>query len=200
MQICDIDKKDGKMDIWVYAYTDSDDIRYSALYQYSKGKIKRIWNLTEDYNSDNKAYARRCGFIVDTDGKGNFTIAIDRTVNNGFLTGNHIDRVKFNLKRGKVTQVTKHTYYFYKAYNLAGGKGKWFITKRQMVFYKDHNTVGGNVTVKKGSKCVPKKMYVTSDNHVYVMYKFADGKKLWLCSEDYNDFDNLPFKNMGFAD
>lgn len=194
MQICDIDKKDGKMDIWVYAYADSHDIRYSALYQYSKGKIKKVGELEwVEYDG----YSINCGFLVSTNGKGEFTVAIDRAVDVGYLTGNHFDQVKFKLENGKIKKVSEKTFSFYKTYT--SGSGKWLKTSKKMKFYKSHSKSSGTVTIKKGAKCVPKKIYIESENQVYVMYKFSDGKKLWLCSDDY-EYENQPFKNMAFFD
>lgn len=192
MQICDIDKKDGKMDIWVYAYVDSEDILFATLYQYSNGKIKKVWNLTY---IPCEGFGVGAGPILSTNGKGEFTMGGGANIDH--LTGCHSLKVKLKRKNGKVTVVSKKTLSFSKTYG--SDYGKWLKTRKKMKFYKSHSKSKGTVTVKKGAKCVPKKVYIASEDRIYVMYKFSDGKKLWLCSDDYS-YANLPFKNMTFFD
>lgn len=198
MQVFDINKKDKKLDIWVYAYADSEDICYSALYEYSDKKVKRIWNLTggDDYDS---MYWGGCGFIVSTNGKGKFTVAMDRAVQCGILTGNHFDKVVFQLKKGKVTQVSNKTYYFYKTYGSNNNKDGSLITAGKTTFYAEHSKSSKTVILKKGEKCYPKKMYIEDDKRVWVLFKTKNGKKGWLCTDDFT-FERHPFSDMQFFD
>lgn len=198
MQIFDINKKDKKLDIWVYAYSDSEDIRYSALYEYSDKQVKRIWNLTagNDYDS---MYWRGCGFIASTNGKGKFTVVMDRAVQADSLTGNHFDKVEFQLKNGKVRQLSDKTYYFYETYGSNYSEDKGLITVGKTIFYTGHSKTSKTFTVKKGVKCYPKKMYIEENKRVWVLFKTEKGKKGWLCTDDFS-YDNQPFLEMLFVD
>lgn len=200
MQILDINKKDGKLDIWVYVYSDSEDIRYAALYEYSDKKVKMIWNLTEGQGDDyDSMYMMGCGFITSTNGKGRFTVAMDRAVQCDVLTGNHFDKVVFRLKNGKVRQISDKTYYFYETYGSNNSKDKSLITARETTFYKDHGKSSKKFTIKKGVKCYPEKMYIEGNKRTWVLFKIKNGKKGWLCTDDFS-FDRLPFSDMIFAD
>lgn len=198
MQIFDINKKDKKLDIWVYAYADSEDIRYSALYEYSDKQVKRIWNLTEGNDYD-AMYWRGCGYIASTNGKGKFTVVMDRAVQADILTGNHFDKVEFQLKDGKVKQLSDKTYYYHQTYGSNGSKDKGLITAGKTKFYTGHSKSSKTFTLNKGVKCYPKKMYIEDNKRVWVLFKSKNGKKGWLCTDDFS-FDRHPFSDMQFFD
>lgn len=198
MQIFDINKKDKKLDIWVYAYSDSWDIRYSALYEYSNKKVKKIWDLT-DGNDYDSMYWKGCGFIASANGKGQFTVVMDRAVQCDILIGNHFDKIVFQLKKGKVTQVSNKTYYFYETYGSNSNKNKSLITAGKTTFYAGHSKSSKKFTLKKGEKCYPKKMYIEDNKRVWVLFKTKNGKKGWLCTDDFS-FERQPFSDMQFFD
>lgn len=194
MQIFDIDKSDNKLDIWAYSYAASDDILYSALYEYSDGKMKSIYSSIYGKGSNFK-YGCGLGFIASTNGKGEFTLVVDRCIPCDNLTGNHLDKIKFKLENGKISQISGRTLYFYETHGSNFRKDKALITAGKTVFYKEHNKSGGKFTVNKGVKCYPQKMYVESDEKVYVMFKMKNGKTGWLYTGDYS-WDKLPFSDM----
>ena len=198
MQVFDINIKDKKLNIWVYAYSDSEDIRYSALYEYSDKKIKSIWSFTDGDDYDSMCWIG-CGFVTSTDGKGQFTIAMDRAIQCDILTGNHFDKVVFRLEDGKVRKVSDKTYYFYETHGSNNSKDKGLITAGKTIFYTGHSKSSETFTLKKGVKCYPKKMYVEDDERVWVLYKTESGEKGWLCTDDFS-FDRCPFSDMWFVD
>ncbi|MDO5548621.1 MAG: hypothetical protein Q4F79_09060 [Eubacteriales bacterium] len=204
MQIFNCNTKTKGLNIWIYAYADSEDIRYSALYQYKNKKLTRIWNLTTDSDySTQKMYHRNCGKVVSTNGKGQFTVAMDRALDVDCLTGNHWDKVVYKLSSGKVSKVTGNTYQFYQTYAMVGTssvkKNGALKTAKAIKFYKNHNKSGGSFTVSKGTKVYPQKAYVSSKTTAYVQFKTSNGKLGWLCTNDYS-WTNYPFSNMHFAD
>lgn len=199
MQVLDINKNDGRLNIWVYAYSDSEDIRYSALYEYCDKKVKMIWGLREEQGNDDSMYMGCCGFITSTNGKGRFTVAMDRAVQCDLLTGNHFDKVVFCLENGKVRQISDKTYYFYETYGSNNSKDKSLITAGKTTFYEGHGKSTKIFTIKKGVKCYPEKMYIEGNERVWVLFKINNGKKGWLCTDDFS-FDRLPFSDMIFAD
>ncbi len=199
MQVLDIDKKDKTRNLWVYAYADSEDICYSALYEYRHGQIIRIWNLKNDVKC--LGYRQRCGKLISTNGRGDFTVAMDRALEDVcILIGNHWDEVKFQLENGKVKQVSKRTFQFYETYvQNAAKKNGGLLTAGRTEFYFKPNQQAKTFTVKKGMKCYPKKAYVQSDSRLFVLFKLEDGRKGWLCTVDYS-FERCPFSNIALFD
>ena len=191
MQVFDINKKDNHLDIWVYMYGYSHDVCYSALYQYSHKKIEKVWELTGESDLDNAQYGKM-GYILSTNGKGKFTVIADRLADCAHVTGNHFDKVEYRLKKGKVTQVSGRTLSFYK-YRVTLKAG------RTLKFYTSPNKGSTTFTVGAGSKCVPQKVYIESKNVEYVQFKMKNGKKGWLCTDEYS-YSSLPFSNMPMFD
>ncbi len=204
VQVLDVDKKDHAMNLWVYNMAWSQDILYSALYEYRKGHIVKVWKMKEDSpeNWDEFAYYQRCGRIVSTNGKGRFTVAEDRALQVDSLIGNHIDKVVYRLKNGEVEQVSKRTFEFYETYTSGSGsmgKDKGLKTAGETRFYVNPDKSADTFVVKKGVKCYPQKAYILSDSQIFVMFKMKNGKKGWLCADDYS-FEYHPFSNMAFFD
>lgn len=201
MQILDINKKSKGLDIWVYAYRDSEDICYSALYRYANNKLTKVWS--PPYKSHyNDMLAEGNGFLSSTDGKGIFTVVVDRAVYCDWATGNHLDNIVYRLKNGKVSLETKRTVSFYQTYtaqNYVVRNSRWLKTARKTKFYTDHSKKSKTFTLKKGTQCYPLKAYVASNSKVFVQFKTKSGKKGWLCAQDY-DYDRVPFSNMAFFD
>lgn len=199
LQVMDIDKKDGYLDIWAYCYRDSEDIGYSALYRYNNKKLSRVWNLA--YDPDSEGDFQQCsGYICSTDGTGSFTVVMDRTLHLKELVGNHWDRVKYRIKDNKVTRVSKKEFYFERTLALNDDyKDESLICAKKTRFYRNHTKKDGTFTVKKGTKVYPVKAYIASENVLYVQYKTKSGTKGWLCTSDY-DWDEHPFTNILLAD
>lgn len=212
VQILDINKKDKYLDLWVYTFGFSEDIIYSGLYRYANQKIKKIWELETENSSINKMYTRHSGKIVSTNGKGKFTVAMDRALRVDKLIGNHWDKVVFQLKKGKVRRVSKKTFHFYRTFSTTGSKNGWdpslgcngkiegLLLSKNTKFYKKHSKSSGTFTVKKGTKCYPQKVYIVSNKMAYVWFKIKNGKSGWLCTSDYSDFMENPFSNVAGFD
>ncbi len=202
IQVCDINRKEKGKDLWVYCYADSDDIRFSALYEYEGGDLDRVWKLKWD--SSDRAFSQHCGKLVATDGKGSFTIAQDRAVDADFVIGNHWDAVKYRLKNGKVTRTSKKKFSIYEHYALTSdGRIKTngaLKTSKTLRFYKDHNKSSGSFTVKKGTKMYPLQAYIVSNSNIYVKFRTAGGSRTgWLRVGEFS-WTKQPFSNMVFAD
>lgn len=138
-------------------------------------------------------------YNFNLDGKGKFTVVMDRAVQADSLTGNHFDRVDFRLKDGKVSQLSDKTYYFHETYGSKGRKDKGLITAGKTIFYTGHSKSSKTFALNKGIICYPKKMYIEENKRVWVLFKVKNGKKGWLCTDDFS-WEKHPFSDMMFVD
>lgn len=192
MQITDIDTKDGAMDIWVYCLGGSDDLMFSALYQYKDGKMKKLFS-SQDMEPDAE-YFLGVGVLYKATGDGKFYVLQDQAFFVEVLIGNHSDIIPFQLKNGKVSQVKTNTYSVYEIYN----KNNQLTVAKKTVFYKKPDKSKGSAfTLKKGDKVKPVSIYC-SGKDLYVKFKNAKGKYGWLRVEDYG-FGNAAFSDVILA-
>lgn len=194
MQIADIDKSDKTMDFWVYGFAFSDDICFSALYELKGNKLTKIFE--NKYKEVNENFSLSQGTLYSTDGKGNFDVQMDRAFFCDYITGNHWDRIPYQLKNGKVVRKDASYYQFAATYTM-DGKGK-YIAAKKLAFTKKPGGKETSFTLKKGGKVTALQLYAKKNGELFVQYKNADGKKGWLAVKDYS-FENQPFTNSLFA-
>ncbi len=194
VQIADINKSDKTMDLWVYGIAMSDDICYSGLYEMKSGKLAKVFQ--NHYKEVNKSFSVKEGTLCSTDGKGNFTVCMDRAFFTEYVTGNHWDKIPYQLKDGKVARKTASYYQFCQAGSLARD-GK-FKAARKLTFTKKPGGKETAFIVKKGGKVSVEQIYAKKNGEVFVQYKNEAGKKGWLTVADY-DYDNMPFTNILMA-
>lgn len=199
LQITDIDTSDSRLDLCTYAYCWSEDIEYSAIYEYDGTTLNQILNIKDKFIND--SIDLRPGYIGDTDGKGNFNVIMDRAIHVDNLTGNHFDKIPYKLANGKVKRVKTNYYQFdgYSSYNH-DKNGAYFIASQTLSFLKKPalNAKTSFKLSKKG-KVYPVKMYVSNKGVAYVQFKTKKGKTGWLKCSDFS-YDNTPFSNLAFAD
>jgi len=194
LQVADIDKKDKTLDLFVYGFAFSEDVCYSALFEMKDGKLKKIFQPKG--KQLNEGIWLREGYLFDTDGKGNFSINMDRAINCDYLTGNHWDAIPYKLKDGKVSRV-KTEYYNFASVSALNSKA--YKAKGKLIFSKKPQGKATSFTLKKGQKVTAVKMYVSKKGEVSVQFKNKDGKKGWLNGKNFS-YEKLPFSNMLFAD
>ncbi len=187
MQITDIDTTDGYMDIWVYAIGMSDDICYSALYQYQNGKMKCLYKLDYEEENEDKIVS---GVLYKAKGNGTFYIKTDRKFFVDPLIGNHYDLIPMKLKDGKATIKKTNTY------SIAGilNEDNKLTVAVETDFYKKAGSSEVGFTAKRWDKVKPVSIY-RSGKKLYVKFKNDAGETGWLCASDY-DFDEAPFLDI----
>lgn len=194
MQILDIDKNDGYLDIWIYAYALSEDICYSGLYRYSSGKIKALY--IQKGRTLNQYAEFGNGYITKTDGNGKFYICYDRAFSIDCLIGNHYDSVPYRLSNGRVSLVHTNTYPIHKVFTSDGS----YTLNTSVSFLQSPSTsTKVSMTLKKGTKVNPVTVFCTSSK-LFVKFKTKSGKTGWLNVNNYS-FDHMgPFTNIPMFD
>ncbi|MSS62419.1 hypothetical protein [Velocimicrobium porci] len=194
MQITDIDTKDGVMDIWVYSMGSSEDVIFSALYQYKEGKMKKVYSL--GYKELGEHFHLTSGILNKADGNGKFYIMVDRAFFVDCLIGNHFDIIPYQLKNGKVSRVKTNTYSIHKIYN----RDNQLTVAKKVTFYKEPDKSKGTAfTLKKGEKVRPVSIYYSKEK-VFVKFKSTNGKIGWLCANDYGFEDSPAFLDIVLCD
>ncbi len=194
MQILDIDKNDGYLDIWVYAYAFSEDICYSGLYRYSSGKIKALY--IPKYKKLNQYAEFGNGYITQTDGKGKFYICYDRAFFTDCLIGNHYDSIPYRLSNEKVSRINTNTYPIHKVFTT---DGSYTLNKSVSFLKKPSTKANTSMTLKKGAKVYPVSTYCTNKS-LFVKFKTKSGKTGWLNANNYS-FEHMgPFTNIPMFD
>ena len=184
MQVTDIDTTDGYMDIWVYTIGMSDDIYYSALYQYQNGKIKCLYEM--DYTEEDESKIV-CGVLHKAKGDGTFYIKADRKFFVDTLIGNHYDLIPMKLKNGKASVKKTNTY------SIAGilNEDNKLTVAVETDFYKTAGSSKIGFTAKRWDKVKPVSIY-RSGEKLYVKFKSEKGEIGWLCASEFG-FDEAPF-------
>ncbi|MCR5793174.1 MAG: hypothetical protein K6G65_08395 [Lachnospiraceae bacterium] len=200
VQVLDINKKDGKKDIYIYENTFSEDITWGSLYTYKDGKLSKTWKgngLSEIGKKQKKNYYPGSGIIMSTDGKGKFDVVVDRAVFCDRITGNHHDIITYKMKNNKVSLVSKNAVKFFLTYG-SDMKGN-FKTAKKLKGYTKNSKKSKRITIAKGTKCTAIMTNVTKNGKVSVQYKTKKGKKFWLFVNDFKE-DEKVFKKLYFAD
>ena len=189
LQVTDIDTTDGYMDIWVYTIGGSEDIYYSALYQYRNGKFKCLYEVDYEEKNEDKII---CGVLHKAKGNGTFYIKADRKLFVDALIGNHYDLIPMKLKNGKATIKKTDTYSIAGIYN----ENNQLTLDVETDFYKTAGSSKIGFTAKRFDKVKPVSIY-RSGEKLYVKFKNEKGKVGWLCA---SEFDEAPFLDCIWAD
>lgn len=197
LQIADLDTSKKGLDLWAYCYGCSDDILYSALFQYDSTTLKEVYELKS--KKIGKNFGVRPGFITKTNGKGKFYVAMDRAVSVEALVGNYFVNIPYQIKNNKVSRIKTKSYQFAALYSsnekIKAGK---FKAARKLKFYTKPNTKSSVAfTLKKGKMVTAKKIYYKNDQ-CYVQFKNSNGKTGYL--KNTNNYEKLPFTNIVLAD
>ena len=196
LQIADLDTSTPGLDLWAYCYASSDDISYSGLYQYSNQKLKEVFRL--EYQKISKNFEVKSGYLSKTDGKGNFSIAMDRVFDATGIVGNYYVNIPYQLKNGKVKRVSTNVYKFAAMYStnskIAAGK---FKAAKNIKFYTKPNTKSKTAFTLKKGKIVKAENIYFKNGVTYVKFKAGNGKIGYL--KGGSSFDMI-FSNMLLAD
>lgn len=197
LQIADLDTATPGLDLWAYCYASSDDISYSGLYQYSNQKLKEVFRL--EYQKISKNFEVKSGYLSETDGKGNFSIAMDRVFDATNLVGNYYVNIPYQLKNGKVKRVSKNVYKFAAMYStdskISSGK---FKAAKNIKFYAKPNTKSKTAFTLKKGKIVKAESIYFKNGVTYVKFKASNGKTGYL--KGNRSFEGMMFSNMLLAD
>lgn len=195
IQVTDIDTKDGYMDLWMYAIGGSEDVVYSALYQYQSGKLKKLYTLS--YKEVDENCHLVSGVLHKASGNGKFYVRADRAFFVDALIGNHIDIIPLQLKNGKVSRVKTNTYQIYQTYNTEENPLR--ILSQVEAFYKKPDESSEiAMELKRFTIIKPVSIY-HSGKTLYVKFETEDGRSGWYRA-DGCDFGEAPFDNIIWAD
>ena len=197
LQIADLNTSVPGLDIWAYCYADSDDISYSGLYQYNNQTLQEVFQLS--YKKVSKNFYVIPGYLSKVDGKGNFSIAMDRVFDATAVIGNYYVNIPYQLKNGKVYRVTSNNYTFATMYSLDNKipEGKFKAAKKIKFYSKPDTKSKIAFTLKKGKVVTAKNIYF-KNGVTYVKFKAGNGKTGYLKAG--NNYNNLPFTNLVLAD
>lgn len=194
IQVLDINKNDGHMDLWIYMIGSSDDVSASALYSYENSKLNKIYE--DSYRTPNQYTNYSYGYISKIDGKGNFSVCYDRAFAVDCLIGNHYDNIPYKLKDGKVTSVRTNTYSIQAIFTETGS---YELTKKTSFLAKANSSSKVSMTLSKGKTVTPVSIYCTNKS-LFVKFKTSNGKTGWLDVNKYS-FEHMgPFKNIPMFD
>lgn len=193
IQVADIDVTDGHMDMWIYCMGTSEDVAYSALYQYWDGEMKELYTM-EPTEFDEHFYLGS-GILHKTKGDGIFYIRADRAFFVDALIGNHYDLIPMQLKDGEVSFVETNTYSIAGIYN----ENNQITVAVETDFYKKPKADAKvKFTAKRWDKVKPVKIR-RSGTTLYVKFKNEKGQAGWLCANDF-DFGDAPFLDLVWVD
>ena len=196
LQLADIDKKDGVLDLWGYCMGESDDVVFSSLFEYRSGKLKRVFNLK--YKRVDEKFFVQQGELSRVGKNGVFYVTMDRAFSIDYVTGNHYDEIPYRLKNGKVTRVKTNTYRIVSIVS-EGKDNQWLIAKKGTKFYSSvKNQKKVAFVLKKGQKVKAVKLYYDGKK-LLVQFKTQRGKLGWLDTKGYS-FEKRPFSNEIFCD
>lgn len=196
LQLTDIDKKDGVLDLWGYCMGESDDVILSSLFEYRSGKLKRVFDLK--YKQVDDKFVLLQGELSRVGKNGVFYVTMDRAFGIDYVTGNHYDEIPYRLKNGKVTRVKTHTYRIVSIISAEKDHQK-LIAKKDTKFYSSvKNQKKVAFVLKKGQKVRAVKLYYDGKK-LLVQFKTQRGKLGWLDTKGYS-FEKRPFSNEIFCD
>lgn len=179
--ITDLDKKDGRKDLFLMASGDSDGLKYSVIQQYQNKKIKNLSTIKGKYGY---AQLTEIGGISQVDGKGNFSIYADTPILL-FDMGSYWCHVPFTIKNQKVQYKKTNIY------NLAASAQKYdYVPNRSIKVYgKADKSSKAIMTLTEKDKVnllkikvgkVIDESYGTKKYDAYAYVKINNKKKGWI--------------------
>lgn len=191
LSICDLNSKDGYLDLILYFTSDSACLDYMGFLRYSGSKITTIKSIISNKtNQFGQALIYRVSGISNIKSDGNFSIVADTPCSlNGI--GSYLCRVPFQSKGNKITAVSSNTY----SITSHSRKYNYKAAKTIPAYKKANSSSKKAFSIKKGGTVNLLKVKVSNsdkDNWAYI--KTKAGKTGWIHLPESYDYDNPLFQ------
>ena len=184
IQLFDINKKDGRLDMLVYCLQDSDDLAFAKLYYYSGGKLRA-------YKNGNLP-----GTVMLSNLKGKIAVEVYDPYYIRLMSPYTV-KVVYKVKSGKVKKVPATVFYIQYFFAGDGTEGDWDNTYYETAFamevFEKASYDSEMISLEAGTLLHPRKIDVSDKNRIWVNFKTEDGDDVWLCDDwlENNDDYNL---------
>lgn len=184
VKLCDLNKSDKHMDLYIYSTEESDCINNSFFVWYNGKKLSDYirfepWRLTKYFNSPRFS-------LSSLEGNGKFYAVLDTPIYSQAI-GCYYCYAPYQMKGNAITAVSTTTY------KLTKGSIKYrYKAKKTFPVYSKAGSKTIVFNVKKGEKVSFDKLYVSKSGKAYFRLINSKGKTGWIKSDQENLFIECP--------
>lgn len=184
LNLCDIDKRDGYIDIYCFATMESGCINDAFFVRYDGEKLINMVKFPP--KSESKDFNTIRFSIEKTAGDCTFIACVDTPVFSNTI-GCYYCYVPYQLKNNKIARLSEKTYLL-----TDDSKKYQYKVKKGFSVYDKAGSKTIAFKVKKGEKVTFDQIYLTKSNKAYFRIVNHKGKKGWIKSDQEGLFYNLP--------